>query len=169
MRIYHLNSSQNLLDRTGFGLWLTVRYLFSLLLYFPLWLTGYAVTTNLLDQKDSAFSWILLTVMFSVACYVILFFIKGIIIALRYRNNYWWLVFFAIAVSFSCVLPAWLAFGTVQSLVTFFHTGYENQLSWIIIIAALLLFYSRFNWLTDQAPKLANTFYRLGFHLGNKT
>jgi hypothetical protein len=168
MKNYHHNNSGfvfAILETTFIYLWLFLKFLFQVILYSPLVATGYAITyfiAPLFDFHKLIFGLMLL--FFTALVYCLVFFLKGMLIALKVNNhNYWW-VLFAPLVFYTCGLPLFLGY-------TFFSGLFKDIPSfqiWGGIFGLIIgvLSYRKFDFLTDMSPQWVFAIYSKGFYIG---
>src|SRR5436309_362501 len=92
------NEGQSLFDTTIKGLWFFIKLAFKLLIYFPLVFTGYIIAAKLLDKNAHGLLWIGTIVFFAYLIYLFLYFLKGIILALKFHGNLIWVPLLLMAI-----------------------------------------------------------------------
>ena len=157
-----VNEGQSLFDTTIFGLWFFLKLAFKLLIYFPLVFTGYIIATKFLDKQAHGILWIGTILFMAYVIYLFLYFLKGIILVLKFHGNLLWLPLLVIAVSFTCVLPVWLTWDSATNLIL--KLGGNTIIQWIFAIAFGVYIYFRYNFLTNIAPTFAFSSYNAGIH-----
>jgi hypothetical protein len=162
MGIYTYNSDQHIFDRAQWGLWIAAKWILRAIIYLPLWFAGYLIATNILQKEDSAFAWAGMIVILAICLYQLLFFIMGLIIGFKYRENFLWIPLFILCTVFTCVLPVWFAFDAIQVFTTEWSKKSADTLTWIFALAFGLLIYSRYHFLTNIAPVSAYPVYQMG-------
>jgi hypothetical protein len=162
MGIYTYDTSQHIFDRALWALWIAAKWILKAIVYLPLWFTGYIIVDNILNKEDSAFAWIGLIVIFAICLYQLLFFVKGMIIGLRHRNNLFWILLFILCITFTCILPVWFAFDTIHFYAEEWSTKSADILTWVFAMAFGLFIYSRYHFLTNIAPLAAYPAYQMG-------
>lgn len=167
--MYGYSIGQFIFDRTFFGLIIALRFLWKLIIYAPLWFTGYMISTYILDNQASAFAWLGLIFLFSISLYQIMFFIKGLIIGCMANKKLLWLPLFIICFLFTSVIPVWLMFDSIHELMSDLSAEYAGTLSWIASIALGIFMYSRYHFLTDMAPLAAYQMYQFGLTLSSSS
>ena len=134
-------------------------------IYSPLVCTGFLITVKILDRNASALLWIGIIVLFAYILFQLIYFIKGMIIALFSRNNLLWIPIFLACVGYTCVLPAWFVFEPIHSTVAKLH---GNNLIAILLDTAFGFFiYLKYQFLSPSAPKAAFPFYSAGLHFAS--
>lgn len=166
---YCFDSSQYIFDRALLYLWITLKLIFKLIVYIPLWFVGYMLTTTILEKADSALIWLSLIFLFAALLYQVVFFIKGITLGLMSNHNMLWIPLLALCVSFTCIFPAWLIFNYTQSIFYKISPESGNILTWITSIAFGIYVYSRYHFLTNIAPLAALPAYQLGINIVSKS
>lgn len=109
--------------------------------------------------------WIGLIIIFSIFLYLLLYFVKGILIGLKNRGNWLWFPIFITCTLFTSVLPVWIWFEDITVALAFHSKNAYPKLAWIASIALGFYFYSRYHFLTNIAPSSAFPFYRMGIDL----
>jgi hypothetical protein len=122
----------------------------------------------LLTKKDDPLLWIGLILLFAFALYQLLFFIKGIMIACKERNNFMWIPLFLACTAFTSVLPAWVAFDTFHAFARVLSNESATLVTWIFSVAFGLYVYSRYHFLLNRVPKLVFPAYQFGITCGLK-
>jgi hypothetical protein len=156
------NEEQSLFATTLRGLWWFIKLTFKLLVYLPLIFTGYLIATKFLDPKANGILWIGTTLLIACALYLFMYFLKGIILVLKFHRNLLWLPLLMIAVSFTCILPIWLAWDAATTIISDIRGNIIMQ--WIFAIAFGAYIYLRYNFLTNIAPSFAFPAYDAGIH-----
>ncbi len=156
------NEGQSLFDTTIFGLWFFLKLAFKLLIYFPLVFTGYIIATKLLDKQAHGILWVGTILFMAYVIYLFLYFLKGIILVLKFHRNLLWLPLLLIAISFTCILPVWLTWDTATNLIL--KLGGNTTIQWIFAIAFGAYIYFRYNFLTNIAPRAVFPAYDAGVH-----
>jgi hypothetical protein len=145
-----------------YAFWSIIRMLFKAIIYCPLIITGYLITTGILDKRDHAVTWMLLIVSLAFILYHIVYLIKGMLIILKARKIYLWIFLFVVCVGFTCVLPAWFFMITVNGIILSHTKENTGIISCMIAVVFGLYIYSRYLFLTDIAPTIAYPAYHLG-------
>jgi hypothetical protein len=162
---YYNNDGQDIFERCFTGIWFVLKLLFKILIYSPLVFASYMITIQLLEKNDHAVLWIGLVFIFSVFLYLLLYFLKGIIIGFKSAGNFLWLTLFIICTVFTCVLPVWICFETIKTITETLSKNAGEKLTWIFSVAIGLFIYSRYHFLTNIAPASAFPFYQAGIDL----
>jgi hypothetical protein len=141
------------------------KLLFKGLIYFPLLVTGYLLTTHILQRKDHALAWIGLTLLFAFVLYAIVYFFKGIVIALKSRGNLLWIPVFIVCVSYTCIAPVWIMFDAIEKLMFQLSKEQGATLTWLFSFALGGYIYSKYQFLINIAPAFVAPFYQAGINL----
>lgn len=166
---YIVNSNQYLFDKTFAGLRIALKLFIKLLVYLPLWFTGYMISTNILQKDDDALAWIGLIILFALLIYQVIFFIKGLIIGLIHERNLLWIPLFILCFSFTCILPVWLVFNNIQPYLYELSPKSGNILTWIASISFGIYVFSRYHYFTNISPAAASLSYQLGISTVSKS
>lgn len=157
---YHTSEGQLVFDRT-FAL---VPFLWNLLvkafIYSPLWLTGYIISRQLLPANAKGYYWVGCIVLIGGCLYCVLFFLKGLIIALRSRRNPVWILLLALLVAYTCIPPGIVAFDLLRGKIAY------PWLTWTLSVGAGLFAYSKYRFLEDRVPQSVWGFYMTGLRIG---
>lgn len=161
MRTYYYTSEgQMIVDRTFaffpffFGLFLKA-YVYS-----PLLLTGYLICRQLFPPGTKGYYWVGTIILIAVLIYGIIFILKGIVIGLRARRNYAWVLVWAICVVYTSLPPAMIAYHFLHTRVPY------PWLVWLLSSCAGLFVYAKYNFLLDLVPARMWGLYLTGLRIG---
>ena len=110
------NEGQSLFDTTVRGLWFFVKLAFKVLIYFPLIFTGYIIAAKFLDKQTSGILWIGTIMFIAYVLYLFIYFMKGVVLVLKFHKNILWLPLLLIAVFFTCIVPVWLTWDAASKI-----------------------------------------------------
>jgi hypothetical protein len=158
--IYELE--QYLFGLCLYAIWIIIKLIFRATVYSPLLITGYATATKILDRNDHALAWILVILLSASMMYQLVYLIKGILITMKARRNYFWIFLFMVCVGFTCVFPAWLFMVAVKGIIITLSKENMGIISGMIAVVFGLYIYNRYLFLTDVAPSVAYSAYQLG-------
>jgi hypothetical protein len=161
---YHTSDGQFVFDRT-FAL---VPFFWNLLvkafIYSPLWLTGYIICRQLLPKDAKGYYWAGCVVLVAACLYCVLFILKGVIIALRFRGKRIWILLLGVLVAYTSIPPGLVAFDLLRGKIAY------PWLTWALSVGAGLFAYSKYRFLEDRVPQIVWGFYmtelRIGRHPG---
>src|SRR5688572_4515591 len=102
MQYTHYDSEQFLFDRTMSGLWAIGKLLFKAVAYLPLFMTGYLLADQVLENDQAAVLWMTVIVGFAFALFLLLYVLKGMIIALQKAGNLLWVPIFILCIAYAC-------------------------------------------------------------------
>ena len=156
------NEGQSLFDNTIRGLWFFIKLSFKLLIYLPLIFTGYIIASQFLTKQAHGILWIGTILLIAYFIYLFMYFLKGIILVLKFHRNLLWLPLLFIAVSFTCILPVWFIWDSARNLIL--KMGGNITIQWIFAGAFGIYIYLRYNFLINIAPISAFSFYSAGIH-----
>lgn len=161
MKTYYQSSEgQMIVDRT-FALFPFFLGLFvKAFVYSPLLLTGYLVCRQVLPPGAKGYYWVGLIVGIAAVLYSVLFFVKGVIIAWRFRGNKAWILLLGLCILYTSVPPALVARHLLAG-----HLPYP-WLSWALSAGAGYWAYTRYHFLVDLVPQRMVAFYRAGLQAG---
>ena len=142
------------------GFLLAARLLYKGIVYFPLLFVAYLVSLKLVSTgKDQGIWMLVLTILFAYFVYLLIFFAKGMMLAMKGLKIWIWVPLFLFSIAFTCVMPSWAAYQLLKGL----HIDHDILL---IIAAAFGIFVSfKYRLLSDWAPKEATALYRSGYRL----
>src|SRR6266542_5352116 len=156
------NEGQSLFDNTIRGLWFFLKLAFKLLIYLPLIFTGYIIASQFLSKQAHVILWIATISLIAYFIYLFIYFLKGIILLLKFHGNLLWMPLLLIAVSFTCILPVWLIWDSASKIIL--NAGGNITVQWIFAVAFGIYIYSRYNFLSNIAPIFAFSSYNAGIH-----
>lgn len=145
--------------------WSLLKHLFKTLTYSPLLLSSYSIAYGILKKEDTAILWIGLIMICSIILYLLLYFLKGMLIGLKSYGNWLWVPIFITCTLFTSVLPVWIVFDDITATLAVFSKPADEKLALIASIAVGFCFYSRFHFLTNMAPQFAFPFFQMGIDL----
>jgi len=85
------------------------------------------------------------------------------LIGLKTKRNFWWLPLLVICILYTCVLPVMLFFDLLHKAAFYFTIEHADALTWLFAIIACCYLYSKYEFLSDNAPKIALSIYKLGY------
>jgi hypothetical protein len=143
-----------------------LKLLFKAFIYTPLLLTAYLVTGVLLRRTADGVYWFLLIIAFTYLLYQLIFFIKGLLITLKFNGNLLWVPLYITCVLYTSVLPAWILFNSIESIAKEVHLDKVSLLILSGIVGAFI--YSQYKFLINIAPVTAYSSFRFGITCGNR-
>lgn len=158
------NSGQYLFDRCLNAIFFAFKLMFKGIVYFPLLVTGYLLTTLILQKHDHALAWIGLVLLFAFILYALVYYLKGILVALKSRRNLLWIPIFLLCVGYTCVAPVWIMFGTIEKLMFEVSKEQGTLLTWLFSFAFGCYIYSRYQFLINNAPNFIAAIYQAGIN-----
>jgi hypothetical protein len=139
------------LAKTQSGLWVAFKWAWKLLIYSPLLFTGYWIASKVLDKQSHGLLWIGVTLVVAVVLYHILMAVKSLLIVQRNRGNLMWIPLFTVCVAFTCLLPVYLAYDSVNYLVQ--KLNGSDILTWIVLACFAMYIYFQYDFLNDSHQK----------------
>src|SRR5260370_18294710 len=131
---YHYQSAnQYQFERTLGGIGIVLRYIFRLFIYLPVIFVGYYLSNLVLSPTDNSLNHLLIAIVFSYFVFLLIFFLKGLLISLKERGNNSWIVLFLFCVAFTCLLSPWLLIAPVST--AFFRCHFSGLLVLVVPIA----------------------------------
>src|SRR5215471_3486702 len=118
MSVYVRSSDdgQILFHRILFAFAITIKVILKIIVFSPLIFLSWLITKQLLTANTDKIIWIGLMLIFSIALYFIIYFLKGMLIALRNNRNLLWIPLFICCITLTCVLPVWIVFEPIEAL-----------------------------------------------------
>ena len=165
---YEYGIGQFFFDKVLAALIWTTRYLFKAIVYLPLLFGGYLLTSLILKMTDTALLWIGLILLFSCAFYLIIYFIKGMMIAFKMGRNWLWIPLLILCLLITCAYPVWVVFEPIYNQVQDISKESADIVTWILSIAFGIYIYTRYHFLTDISPRWVYPFYKMGVETGLK-
>ena len=104
------DDGQILFNRILFAFTIVIKLALKLIVYSPLLFIGWLITKQMLDVNTNAILSIALILLFATLIYFIIYFFKGVLIALKYNHNLFWIPVFIFCVALTCVFPVWIIF-----------------------------------------------------------
>jgi hypothetical protein len=157
---YESSEGQMIVDRTFALVPFFWGLLVKALIYFPLLLTGYALTRLFLPKSAEGYYWVGCIVLIAMGIYCLLMFLKGVLLALKWRERREWILVFGICVLYTCIPPSIVIHYFLRSWV---HYPVLNDL-----LSASFGFwvYTRYHFLLDLVPERFWVFYSAGLRAG---
>ena len=148
MSVYLRSSDdgQILFNRILFAFAITVKVILKIIVYSPLIFLSWLITKQLLTANTDKLIWIGLMVIFSVAFYFTIYFLKGMLIALKNNGNLFWIPLFICCVILTCVLPVWIVFEPIERFFTAYTETNQQLLTWICALAFGFYVYSKYHF-----------------------
>lgn len=143
-----------------------LRYALKLFAFSPLIVVGFFASTLCVKPSGNPFLLIGVIAVFAYALYLFIFFVKGILIAWKVQGKKKWILLFLTCISFTCLLPAAVAYPAVNKLVL--QAGGNTSISVIFLTAIIYYLYTRYQFLTDMVPPASLGVYLAGIRVGMK-
>ena len=158
---------QQMFDRNLGFLWKVAKWLFKALVYFPLIITSFIIVSSIMKKEVTSLLGLAVIILVGFILYLLVYFVKGILICLKSNNKLLWILPFIICVAFTCILPVYIVLDPVGHLVqSSSHSGTPNNvLKWIFSLAFGVYVYFRYDFLTNIAPSIAFPAYQAGINV----
>lgn len=131
---------------------LIVKGVWKALIFSPLLFTGYLIIKQYLNTQDNYFTWIVAIIFVAFLLYMIIVQIKRFIATQYAKGNYLiWLPLLIICVVFTCILPAYLIYDTVDAIIKKFHDG--SLLTKLVVVFFALYIYRQYDFLGVHRKK----------------
>lgn len=130
--------------------------------------TAYFLSQKLFGSEADKFKIWGFTLLFTYLILCIVFFLKGIIIALRAKRNKLWILLWSICVLLCCVIPAYI----IKHFVTSMYPLTERESMWSILVSwgafalSALYIYGIYQFKTPNSPRIFHWIFMLGFKAG---
>jgi len=157
----HFNESQSLLNRNLFGLRVAFYFFIYLVIFCPLWFTGFMIEQKIFDHKYKGIKEVLIIAGFAVLIYWLLFLLKGILLFCKGKGNLLWIPLYLLCTGFAAVAPAIELF-----LIT--RHSLQPVMGVIASIALFALTYSHYQFHADRSSGLGRPAYHLGIDIASK-
>jgi hypothetical protein len=144
---------------TLMGLFYAAKWLYRCLVYMPLLFTGYWLSTHILSKSDNGIWWLALTLVLAYCLYLLIFFLKGVMLCLKKMKAWVWIPVFFLCIAFTCLMPLWMVQDMLSKLIA------NKTIVWILSIAFAAYVYSKYQFTSDKVPGAAVPFYRAGVDL----
>jgi hypothetical protein len=159
------DDGQFLFDRILFAFVIVFKVILKAVVYSPLLFLGWIISKQILDTNSDKILWIALIVLLAVILYFVVYFLKGVLIALKHNHNLFWIPLFVFCVVITCILPVYIVFDPIQNMVGSYTGTKQPLLTWIFATAFGLYVYSRYHFLTNIAPTAAYPYYQRGINI----
>jgi hypothetical protein len=158
---------QQLFDKNLGFLWKVAKWLFKALVYFPLIITSFIIVSSIMKKEASSLLGLAVIILVSFILYLLVYFIKDILICLKSNNRLLWILPFIVCVTFTCILPVYIVLDPVGHLVqSSSHSGSPNNiLKWVFSLAFGVYVFFRYDFLTNIAPSIVFPAYQAGVNI----
>jgi len=144
---------------------LIVKFITQITLQAPLLVTGYLFTNYLLNKNINLLIRIGLSICFAYIIYTLIYFMKGIIISLRFNKSLWWVPALLILAFFVCVLPILIVLQLDTRFITVLKANHFFPP--LIVLIYFTYTYNRYCFLKNVAPRSVSTIYKAGISITN--
>ena len=158
MRYYAANDGQYLFNIQLRWMGRVLALFFRCLVFSPLVLTGYWITSRLLDQHTSGLWCILSIAVQSCLLYSFVYFLKGILVGLKKTGSWLWVFVWLPLVLYTCILPVWFVY---HPIVQYVH---DPELAWFISILFGCYIYTRYRFHSNITPRVVYPMYQAGIN-----
>src|SRR5258706_13615966 len=117
MRHVYGNEGQYLFDFMLKGFLFILKNAFKILIYSPFLIAAYLISKSFLDRNDHALLWLTMILIFSFALFMLFTYLKTRMLKLKEHRNLYWIPIFVFCAAFSCLLPVWIVYEPVQSVI----------------------------------------------------
>lgn len=159
------DDEQILFNRILSAFTIAIKVVLKLLVYSPLLFLSFIITKQILDVTTDKILWVALILLFAGVLYFIIYFFKGVLIALIHNRNLFWIPVFICLLSLTCILPVWIIFDPLKNFITSYTETNNEILTWIFAGAFGLYVYSKYHFLTNIAPTIAYPYYQRGINV----
>jgi len=145
MKFFNYDTGQRPIYATQRGLLIALRLLINMIVYAPLLVTGYFICTLMLHDGAHGLLWFGLTVLFAVILHCLLHLLKKVIISLKTKGNYWWILLFIFCVAFTCILPAYFVYTPLNYIIM--RLNGNGVITFFLVICFAVFVYYKYNFL----------------------
>jgi hypothetical protein len=158
---YFRNESQDLLNRNVNGFLIFFYLLFSMVVFTPLWLYGFYLEHKIFGMHYKGLNELLIVVGMSVVIYWVIYFLKGVLIAIQEKGSGLWVLLLILYMGLFVGMPVWFYFVAFRVSANLFINFFIAA-----IIAASI--YSHFDFHKPGSSILGRPGYYLGRWFGEK-
>ena len=137
MNYYFDDPIQRQLRVTQRGLGIVFLWAIRLLIYSPLVATGYLICTLFLSKQANGILWLGLPLVFGLLIFFALVALKRLLLSLKAKESGWWILLFICCVAFTCILPTYLLYHPLNSLILRLH---GNRIVTAVLLACFALY-----------------------------
>ncbi len=148
MRFYYNNEGQQYFDNMLIGLLIVFKWAFKLMIYSPFIFTGYIAATHILHKDDHGLLWIGTIALFAYICFLIVNFLKRLVIIFKAKGNLFWIPIFIFCITFTCIFPVWIVFEPIEKLIGKLTPSNIKRLTWMASLAFGFSIYRKYNFLS---------------------
>lgn len=156
---------QILFNRVLFAFTIAIKIILKIIVYSPLLCIGWLIANAILTVNTNKILWIALILIFATLSYFVIYFLKGVLIALKHNHNWLWLPLLIFCVAFTCMLPVWIVFDPLTNFIGRYSQTNQQLLTWIFAFAFGLYVYSKYHFLINIAPTIAYPYYQRGINI----
>lgn len=161
------DDGQILFDKTLSGFATIIRMLLKIIVYSPLLFISGLLTKQITGNNTAIILKLALVLLLAVILYYFIYFLKGILIALKYNRNLFWMPLYIVCVLITCILPVWIIFEPLQTLISRYTETNQQLITWICALAFGFYVYSKYHFLTNIASSKAFPNYQSGISVTN--
>ncbi|GAB0157509.1 hypothetical protein CHRYSEOSP005_27870 [Chryseobacterium sp. Alg-005] len=164
---YELRKSKESEASTGL-LFMILNFLFLIIkiaaLYGIFFYAGFLISENILGDGSDKTNLIIFTILFTYLIFCIIYFLKGVNIALRAKKSKLWVLPWTICILVCCIAPALLVKSIIPELFSYNSKDsiFVIGLSWISFFLFSLYTYSLYKFNLEIVPKIFSWSYYLG-------
>jgi magnesium-transporting ATPase (P-type) len=172
MNYQYDNTGQEMFDRQLSYMSKAFKFLLQAFLLSPVLIAGMfiavVVTEHVPGMKKSPSLLILFTAGFSYLIYCLIFFLKGIMLALRSNGRPFWILLYVLCIGITCSLPFIFVYQLFSSFSEKNPQSEQELMIWGFAMGGVVsyLAYQKYKFLTDVAPKSVFWAYNAGFKIG---
>ena len=167
MNIYErhrYSDGQMMFNKILFSFVIVFKMILKIIVYSPLLFLSYLITKQILTAQTDKIIWLALILIFSFILYAVIYFFKGVLIALKFNHKSFWILLFICLIAITCIVPVWIIFNPLQSFINNYTSTNQQLLTWIFALAFGVYVYSRYHFLTNIAPNAAYPYYQMGIN-----
>jgi hypothetical protein len=147
---------------------LLISVLYSAFIYVPLLIFGYYLANQMSPlYSGDIFIKVALTLLIAYLLFASIYFLKGILIALRSGGRFSWILIWILCVMFTCAIQTVIAQSWFEDFLAGTNLSHYEIWSWFGSAIIAFIIYSHYRFLTNVAPRSVFWSYELGFLFGN--
>ncbi len=172
MSYHYDNTGQEMFDRQLGYMSKAVRFLFQAFLLSPILITGMFMAVVVLQyglgMKESPSLFLLFTAGFSYLIYCLVFFLKGLMLALKSNGRTFWVLLYVLCIGITCILPFFFVYQLFSSFSVKNPQSEQELMIWGLAVGGVVAYlaYQKYKFLTDIAPRSVFWAYNAGFKVG---
>jgi hypothetical protein len=158
------SDGQIMFNRILFSFVVVFKTILKIIVYSPLLFLSYLITKQILSAQTEKIIWLALMLIFAFVLYAVIYFFKGVLVALKFNHKSIWILLFICLVTTTCILAVWIIFNPLQDFINNYTSSNQQLVTWLFALAFGLYVYSKYQFLTNIAPNIAFPYYQMGIN-----